>query len=309
MKKKLLVYSLFLKIIFTTNAFAQIQNKILVKVDNAIITSYDLENKIKSLLHLANQEVNQTNINKTKNVAIQSLINLKIKQIELENFDIKENEEEIAKQINRLANGNINQFKQEFVSKNLDYNFFLNELKTELKWNTLIYLIYNKKVKVEENEIRDQLEKIIKSNSSNVELKLSEIQILSSGDEVKDQQNIKSIKDQINEFGFGITAMRNSNSSSSKQNGNLGWINMRSFSKKIYKILNKMNIGDVSSPIISSNNILFLKIMDKRVSKPDEIDKSKLKKDLENQRKNELFTLYSNSHLSKIKNKIFIKYK
>ena len=308
MKKKLLVYSLFLKIIFTTNAFAQIQNKILVKVDNAIITSYDLENKIKSLLHLANQEVNQTNINKTKNVAIQSLINLKIKQIELKNFDIKENEEEIAKQINRLANGNINQFKQGFVSKNLDYNFFLNELKTELKWNTLIYLIYNKKVKVEESEIRDQLEKIVKSNSSNVELKLSEIQILSSGDEVKDQQNIKSIKDQINEFGFGLTAMRNSNSTSSKQNGNLGWINMRSFSKKIYEILSKMNVGDVSSPIISSNNILFLKIMDKRVSKPDEIDKSKLKKDLENQRKNELFTLYSNSHLSKIKNKIFIQY-
>ena len=308
MKKKLLVYSLFLKIIFTTNAFAQIQNKILVKVDNAIITSYDLENKIKSLLHLANQEVNQTNINKTKNVAIQSLINLKIKQIELENFDIKENEEEIAKQINRLANGNINQFKQGFVSKNLDYNFFLNELKTELKWNTLIYLIYNKKVKVEESEIRDQLEKIVKSNSSNVELKLSEIQILSTGDEVKDQQSIKSIKDQINEFGFGLTAMRNSNSTSSKQNGNLGWINMRSFSKKIYEILSKMNVGDVSSPIISSNNILFLKIMDKRVSKPDEIDKSKLKKDLENQRKNELFTLYSNSHLSKIKNKIFIQY-
>ena len=308
MKKKLLVYSLVLKIIFTTNAFAQIQNKILVKVDNAIITSYDLENKIKSLLHLANQEVNQTNINKTKNVAIQSLINLKIKQIELENFDIKENEEEIAKQINRLANGNINQFKQGFVSKNLDYNFFLNELKTELKWNTLIYLIYNKKVKVEESEIRDQLEKIVKSNSSNVELKLSEIQILSTGDEVKDQQSIKSIKDQINEFGFGLTAMRNSNSTSSKQNGNLGWINMRSFSKKIYEILSKMNVGDVSSPIISSNNILFLKIMDKRVSKPDEIDKSKLKKDLENQRKNELFTLYSNSHLSKIKNKIFIQY-
>ncbi len=308
MKKKLIVYSLFLKIIFTTNAFAQFQNKILVKVDNAIITSYDLENKIKSLLHLANQEVNQTNIDKTKNVAIQSLINLKIKQIELENFDIKENKEEIAKQINRLANGNINQFKQGFVSKNLDYNFFLNELKTELKWNTLIYLIYNKKVKVEESEIRDQLEKIIKSNSSNVEIKLSEIQILSTGDEVKDQQSIKSIKDQINEFGFGLTAMRNSNSTSSNQNGNLGWINMKSFSKKIYEILNKMNIGDVSPPIISSNNILFLKIMNKRVSKPDEIDKSKLKKDLENRRKNELFTLYSNSHLSKIKNKIFIQY-
>ena len=308
MCKKLLVYSLFFKIVFVTYAYAQIQNKILVKVDNAIITSYDLENKIKSLLHLANQEVNQTNIDKTKNVAIQSLINLKIKQIELANFDIKENEEEFVKQIDRLANGDINQFKQGFISKNLDYNFFLDELKTELKWNTLIYLIYNKKVKVEESEIQDQLEKIIKSNSSNVELKLSEIQILSNGDEEKDQQSINSIKDQINEFGFGLTAMRNSNSVSAKQNGNLGWINMKSFSRKIYEILNKMNIGDVSPPIISSNNILFLKIIDKRVSKPDKIDKSKLKKDLENRRKNELFTLYSNSHLSKIKNKIFIQY-
>ena len=59
-----------------------------------------------------------------------------------------------------------------------------------------------------------------------------QIQILST-DEVKDQQSIKSIKDQINEFGFGLTAMRNSNSTSSKQNGNLGWINMRSFQKNI----------------------------------------------------------------------------
>ena len=134
------------------------------------------------------------------------------------------------------------------------------------------------------------------------------IQILSSGNEEEDQKNIKLIKDQINEFGFGLTAMRNSNSTSSKVKGDLGWINMKSFSKKIYGVLSKMNVNDVSPPIISSSNILFLKIIDKRITKADQIDKNKLKKDLENRRKNELFTMYSNSHLSKIKNKTFIEY-
>ena len=308
MKKKLIFLTLFLIIVFTNYSFAQIQNKILVKVDNTIITSYDLENKIKSLLHLANQEINQTNINKTKSAAMQSLINLRIKKIELANFEIKDNQTEFENQINRLANGNIDQFKQSFTSKSLDYDFFLDELKTELKWNTLIYLIYNKKVKVEESEIQDQLEKIIKSNSSSIELKLSEIQILSSGNEEEDQKNIELIKGQINEFGFGLTAMRNSNSASSKVKGDLGWINMKSFSKKIYGVLSKMNVNDVSPPIISSSNILFLKIIDKRITKADQIDKNKLKKDLENRRKNELFTMYSNSHLSKIKNRTFIEY-
>ena len=114
MKKKLIFLTLFLIIVFTNYSFAQIQNKILVKVDNTIITSYDLENKIKSLLHLANQEINQTNINKTKSAAMQSLINLKIKKIELANFEIKDNQTEFKNQINRLANGNIDQFKQSF---------------------------------------------------------------------------------------------------------------------------------------------------------------------------------------------------
>ena len=69
-----------------------------------------------------------------------------------------------------------------------------------------------------------------------------------------------------------------------------------------------MEIGEISEPILSQNSLLFLKILDKRLSEPGKIDLVKLKKDLINNKKNELFNLYSRSHLSKLKNSSLIEY-
>ena len=69
-----------------------------------------------------------------------------------------------------------------------------------------------------------------------------------------------------------------------------------------------MDIGDVSEPIKRQNNILFLKLTDVRNSKTENINMSELKQNLINQKRNELFSLYSRSHLSKLKNTSLIQY-
>ena len=69
-----------------------------------------------------------------------------------------------------------------------------------------------------------------------------------------------------------------------------------------------MNLGDVSAPIKRTNSILFLKLDDKKEIEAGKIETSKLKKLIE-QKKNELFNLYSRSHLSKLRNSSFIEYK
>ena len=47
--------------------YASIQSKILVNIGNQIITSYELKNRVKTILVLNNKELNQENVNKTKN--------------------------------------------------------------------------------------------------------------------------------------------------------------------------------------------------------------------------------------------------
>ena len=57
------------------------------------------------------------------------------------------------------------------------------------------------------------------------------------------------------------------------------------------------------------NSLIFFKLIDKRVSKINQINTEEFKKRLIEQKKNELFNLYSSSHLSKLKNNSLIEYK
>ena len=70
-----------------------------------------------------------------------------------------------------------------------------------------------------------------------------------------------------------------------------------------------MKVGEISKPIFKTNSALFLKLINKKTYKSNNTNLDELKKNLINQRKNELFNLYSKSHLSKLRNTSLIEYK
>ena len=80
-------------------------------------------------------------------------------------------------------------------------------------------------------------------------------------------------------------------------------------SKKIFNVLKDLKIGDVSKPIEDFESITFFKITDKRFVKNNLSDLNKLRQNLIKSKKNDLYKLYSNSHLSKLKNNSLIEYR
>ena len=128
---------------------------------NEIVTQYQLENKIKTLLFFSNQNLNQENINNTKNQALVSLINLNLKKHEIKKYDVEAPKESIDKQLLQISSGNIDDLKK-ILENNLDYDFLLEEIKIEMAWQKLIFSIYNKKVNINEKEIESQIENIKK---------------------------------------------------------------------------------------------------------------------------------------------------
>ena len=73
-------FLLFFNTFVFLNVEANIENKIIVKVGNIILTSTDLKNEIITNLVLKKKEINQVNINSMKNFAIKSLISKTIKR-------------------------------------------------------------------------------------------------------------------------------------------------------------------------------------------------------------------------------------
>ena len=63
MKVKFFIFLLIFLTSLPNFLLANLENKIIVKVENEIITNFEFKNKLLSTLILANQEINQTNIN------------------------------------------------------------------------------------------------------------------------------------------------------------------------------------------------------------------------------------------------------
>ena len=301
---------LFILILFFISSIsnAKIENNIILKVENEIITNYDIKNKILRTLILSGQEINQNNINFLKEQSLNDLIFQKLKKIELERFNFKDDKTQINNYLRTISSNNIDLLKEKFKQSDTDFDLYLEEIEINFKWQKFIYKFYSNKIELDESSIQLELKKIIENKSDLEEFRISEIEV-SDYNKSESEKIIANIKRQIEENGFENTALKISNSSTASKKGDLGWINGKSLSEQIYKILNKMKIGDISNPIKRQDSILFLKLNDKRISKVDDIDIEKLKNRIINQKKNELFNLYSRSHLSKLKNTSFIDYK
>jgi len=302
-----IIYLIFLFISLKFNYLVALENKIIVKVNNEIITSYDLKQTILTTLVLANQEINQDVVNQSKSAAVKSLVNSILKKNEAKRYNITLNKNELKNQLLKISEGDIIKFKKKFEINNLNFSLYEEKLKTELLWRKIIFNIYQEKVKINENEIQNDL-LLLKDGKKKEEYRISEI-LLNFDSEKEKIDLINNINDQINKIGFENTALRFSESTSSIDNGDLGWVNTDGLTKKISDVLIKMNIKDISKPILLGNSIIFIKLTDKKSStiSADEIED--LKKKITISKRNELFNLYSASHLSKLKNNSIIQYK
>ena len=236
-------------------------------------------------------------------------MNLKLKRIELKNYDIKDDARQMNSYLNEISENNINSLKDKFIQNQVNYELFIKELKTEFKWQKFIYTIYSKKIEIDENSFEKELNQLIQNKRIIKEFELSEIEISIGNNIEETNERISNIVRNISDEGFENTALNYSISSTSNNKGYLGWIKDKTLNKDILKELNSIKVGEISKPLKTQNSILFLKINNKRDLKSDEIDKEKLKNDLINKKKNELFNLYSKSHISKLKNTSFIEYK
>ncbi len=310
MKKFFFLKILLLFFLFKISAIsASTQTKIIANVGNQIVSSYELKNKVNTILFLSNQKINQININNVKNQALITLVNSKLKKIEIKNYRIPiEKNENVNKFLSRSSsrfNTDENGLKKLFEENNIDFDLYLDEIMIDLAWQKLIFSLYNDKIVLDENEINNELNKIIKEKKKIKEYELAEIEIsLEQGSNI--DEKINEISDEIKKIGFENTAIKFSTSPSSLEGGKLGWVNSNAMSKEVYDLIKNIEVGGITDPIIKPNNLLFLKLINERSVEVKDIDIDKTKNRIIAGKKNELFTLYSNNRLSKLKNNTLI---
>ena len=282
-----------------------IENKIMLKINNQIITTIDVYQEANYLKAL-NPNIQNLDKKKILDIARSSLIREKIKEIELSKY--KKNEinpkylEQMIQSIYTKINlENKSEFKKYVKNFGIDIEIIEKKLQIETRWNQLIYKKFFSKLKIDKESIRKNIDA---NREKSISFLLYEI-VFSIDKDNQNNEVFNSIEKSILKEGFENAAAIYSISESSKTGGNLGWVNENNINNKILKNVNTLEIGQHTKPILIPGGFLILQLKDKKnVEKKIDIEKELVLRirSLQNQQLNQ----YSNIYFKKIKKDILI---
>ena len=308
MKSKILFYFVFLLSITISFTSAD-ELKIKLKIENEIITNYDISDEINYLISL-NNNLKKLSKKQIKILANESSIKDKIKYIELNKyFDLNKKDINLEKIIiqnlkYRLKKNSKEELKLYFKEYKLEYDYIIKKLYTEFLWNKLIYEKYISKVSLNEKELENKIKNIIQNKAGIEELNLMEIVFdLKNNENANDKYN--EILKTINEKGFENAANIFSVSTTAKFGGEVGWIKTTQLSNNVLEKLSGLEINKVSKPIQIGNNYIVLKIKEKKIVKENINLEAELNK-LKQQETDRQLNQYSLIYFNKVKKGIFI---
>ena len=288
--------------------FPENETSIIVKINNEIVTSYDLIVEIKYLEALNPSSKNLSLEQKTK-IAKESIIREKIKINEILKYYKLEQDATyinkiIAQNYNKLGLKNDIEFSN-YLSK---YDLTIDEIKRkfeiEASWNTLIFEKYKNQVEVDINKIKKKLKKEESRLNKQEIFLLSEI-LFNAENKKKLNKKYKKILESIKKIGFKNTANIYSISDTAKFGGSVGWIKKNQMSKIIINELSKINVGEFTKAINVPGGLIIIKIDEKKVNELEIDFDLELKKMIQFE-KNKQLRQFSSIYYKKIKNNIKI---
>ena len=304
--KKLTFYLIISIILLIQNiSYASTKIKIVNKINNEIITNFDIQKEYNYLIAL-NNELQKVPLSEALDIAKDSLIREKIKTselkkiYELENFNRYDYLNNIFQNFYKKLNiSSEKEFENYLKSFDLSVEEVKEKIKLEILWNQLIGLKYKDQINIDEENLK---KKILQNNlnfKKSIEYDLSEI-VFQAKTQEELTTKINEIKSNIELIGFSSAANKYSISESAKFGGKIGKLLESQLSTKIRDELKKVEINQVSKPINIGGSFLLLFVNDKKEIKLEQDKDKVLKKMIESERTRQ-FDQFSQVYFNKIK--------
>ena len=310
MKKFYLIF-LVLFLSFYSQAYGDEQSIILkYKVNNDLITNYDIAKEAKYLIAL-NTELQNIDQNQLLDIGKKSLIKEKIKKSELEKY-YKVNYASTA------ADSYIENFKKKLGFENdlnfetylLNYETNIEEIKKkliiELTWNKMILDLYSNSILIDKERISKTLEELITEKKTQKSFELNEI-VFSEKNKEDFLKKYERIIIDIKNFGFEKAAIIHSISGTASSGGNIGWVSQSQLSETINSEVANLELGNYTKPINSAGGSMILQLKNKKNISVENINRELELSKIINAEKSRQLNEFSIIHFKKIENKSYVK--
>ena len=193
-KIKFIYIAAYMLLTFTSYSNDKVEHKIAVLVNEQLITSYDIIQRMKLSAILQGIDINEQNNQLLINNTVDELIQEKLKIEKIKEYKVKiEDEEYLEDEINFFKRNNLN--KSEIMDllelNNIEYSELKNLLINEVSWNKLINGLFLRLTSASEMEVEEIL-----SKNPNLTESMAENFVLQRQLELKSS---KMLRDMLNE--------------------------------------------------------------------------------------------------------------
>ncbi len=258
----------------------QVIQKIEALVNDEAITAYDVGQRMGLVLLASGRTLgSEEELLQLRAQVLESLIDEKLQVQEAKEYEVPVPEEEVYEVYARVASS-YNRTPENFDDLLNKYGTssaaMIKQIEGEYAWQTLVNGRYGNFAQARADEVEAVLENM-QANAGKREYRLSEIFLISSdpSQDERVRQTAQRIKDQTDAFQFPEMARQFSQSSTSAQGGDLGWVNESQIQPEILEVIRDMDILEVSDPIKVAGGYYIVALTDRRsILKTEPLDET-----------------------------------
>jgi len=260
-------------------ATAQTPHGIAATVNEDIITTYDLRQRVLFNLMASGVTPDESTLQRMQIQALRSLVDEQIQMQEAKKFDLTVGDAEVERSVTRLAQGNnvsVAELTQQMASVGVNLNTLRDQVRAEVAWQRIINGRYGSRIRISDTQIDETINRL-SANVNKPSYLVSEIFIEATpdiGGMEGATEGARAMIDQV-EKGAPFTALARqfSSSATAAQGGDMGWVRDGELRAEVNAAIGSMEKGTVSEPIMVPGGVYVVALRDTRQSSSETVYK------------------------------------
>ena len=245
-------------------------------VNDDIISTYDLRQRMKLLIMTTGIQVTEETVPQLQQEALRSLVDEHLQMQEIKRVakkqkgndfiaDDKEVDDEIS-DIAKQNNLNYAQMKTSFAASGVDIQTLREQIRTQITWQRLVSGMYGRNVRVGDDQVNNAMQRL-SNQASQTQYQLAEI-FIDSTRAGGMQQAIAGATQLIQQMQqgapFAAVARQFSSAPTAVNGGEVGWVTAGQVQPAVAVALEEMRPGQLSAPIATQEGVYVVQLRDKR---------------------------------------------
>jgi peptidyl-prolyl cis-trans isomerase SurA len=252
-----------------------LQESVAAVVNDEIVSSYDLMQRMRLLMATSGMQPTQENLPQIEQEALRSLIDEHLQMQELRRVEkqqkitIISTDKEVDEQIADIAQGNKmspDQLKQSLVQQGIGLDTWKAQIRADSSWQSWIQGRYGSRLRIGEDQIKAYQRRLAES-AAKPQYQISEVFLDAArvgGMQVAENGASQLITQMQQGAPFAAVARQFSGSATAANGGDVGWISPGEMPPEVDAALEQLRPGQLSKPIQVKDGVYIIYLRDKR---------------------------------------------